>query len=108
MTILRCRIPSVECSEHGVKSVDVPWAEKQSRFTLLFERLAIDVLLECQNQTKAKELLRLSWDEVHKIQEKAVERGLARRSEEGNRYIGVDKKSFVKGHQCATVVSDVE
>ncbi len=114
-TMLHCRIPRVECSEHGVKSIEVPWAEKQSRFTLLFERLAIDVLLACQNQTKAKELLRLSWDEVHKIQEKAVERGLARRSrssEEGirhrYRYIGVDEKSFVKGHQYATVVSDIE
>ena len=52
-------------------------AEKHSRFTALFERLSIDVLLGCQNQSKAKELLKLSWDEVHLIQEKAVQRGLS-------------------------------
>lgn len=107
-TLLHCRIPRVECCEHGVKSIEVSWSEKQSRFTALFERLAIEVLLACQNQTKAKELLRLSWDEVHKIQEKAVERGLARREEEKIKYLGVDEKSFLKGHQYATVVCDIE
>lgn len=107
-TILHCRIPRVNCPEHGAKSIDVPWAEKNSRFTALFERLSIDVLLGCQNQTKAKELLRLSWDEVHLIQEKAVQRGLQRRSMEGLHYIGVDEKSFLKGHRYATVLSDID
>lgn len=50
-TILHCRIPRVECKEHGAKSIEVPWSEKQSRFTMLFERLAIDVLLACQSLT---------------------------------------------------------
>lgn len=70
------RIPNIKCPEHGVKSIDVPWSEKNSRFTALFECLAIDVLLGCQNQTRAKGLLKLSWDEVHLIQEKAIQRGL--------------------------------
>ena len=107
-TILHCRIPRVRCSEHGVRSIDVPWAEDRSQFTALFERLAIDILLACQNQTKAKELIGLSWDEMHKIQERAVERGLARRPEVGLKHIGVDEKSFLKGHKYATVVSDLE
>jgi transposase len=107
-TILYCRIPRVECTEHGVKSIEVPWAEKNSRFTALFERLAIDVLLGCQNQTKAMELLKLSWDEVHNMQEKAVQRGLGRRAEREFKYIGIDEKSFLKGHRYATVVSDLK
>jgi transposase len=107
-TILHCRIPRINCSDHGVKSITVPWSEKNSRFTALFERLAIDVLLGCQNQTKAKELLRLSWDEVHLIMEKAVGRGLQRRSEGGITHIGVDEKSFLKGHRYATIMSDLD
>lgn len=107
-TLLHCQIPRVKCADHGVKSVEVPWAERNSRFTALFERLAIEILLGCQNQTKAKGLLRLSWDEVHHIQEKAVERGLSRRSLEEVKYIGVDEKSFLKGHQYVTVMSDLE
>ena len=107
-TILHCRIPRVSCSEHGTKSIDFPWAEKNSRFTALFERLSIDVLLGCQNQSKAKELLKLSWDEVHLIQEKAVQRGLGRRVGGELKHIGVDEKSFLKGHQYATVLSDLD
>jgi len=96
------------CPEHGIKSMEVGWAEKHSRFTALFERLAIDVLLGCQNQSKGKGLLKLSWDEVHLIQEKAVQRGLRRRVLSGLKHIGVDEKSFLKGHQYATVLSDLD
>jgi transposase len=36
-THLHAHIPRVECDEHGVAQVTVPWAEPRSRFTLLFE-----------------------------------------------------------------------
>lgn len=107
-TILHCRVPRIDCAEHGIKTMKTPWAELYSRFTLLFERLAINVLSCCSDQTKARRLLRLSWDETHRIQERAVERGLARRKDEAIEYIGVDEKSFLRGHKYATVVSDLE
>lgn len=107
-TILTTRIPRVKCSDHGVKSIEVPWAENQSRFTLLFERLAINVLLAANNQTKAQELLDLSWDEIHAVQKRAVERGLMRREELNTKYIGIDEKSFLKGHNYVTAIYDVE
>lgn len=44
---LDARPPRVECAEHGVRQVRLPWAEPMSRFTTLFERLAVDVLKEC-------------------------------------------------------------
>lgn len=107
-TLLHCRVPRVKCKEHGVKSADVPWAGKHSRFTAMFERLAIEMLLACQNQTKAMQVLRLSWDETHRIQERAVKRGLKRRSTKAVEYLGVDEKSFLRRHQYATVVSDIK
>ena len=42
-TLLHARVPRVKCPTHGVRQVVVSWAE---RFTLLFERFAIDVLKE--------------------------------------------------------------
>ena len=42
-TILTADVPRVECQEHGVKQIDVPWAAAGSRFTLLFERLVVSV-----------------------------------------------------------------
>lgn len=106
-TILHSRIPRVECPTHGIKTISAPWAEERSRFTLLFERLAIDLLLGCQNQTKAGEILRLSWDEIHEIQGRAVMRGCSRRTEEPVPSLGIDEKSFLKGHQYVTIFTDI-
>ena len=41
----------------------MPWAEPNSRFTLLFETLAIRLLLEASNSAVAR-LLGISWDEA--------------------------------------------
>ena len=47
LTFLHAGAPRVACPEHGVRQVRVPWAEPHSRFTTLFEPLAIDVLGAC-------------------------------------------------------------
>ncbi len=44
-TQMRARVPRAACPEHGVKAMAVPWAAPQGRFTRLFERCAVDVLL---------------------------------------------------------------
>ena len=43
-TILHAEPPRSECREHGVKVIRLPWAEPSSRFTALFEALAIEWL----------------------------------------------------------------
>jgi len=53
-TIVHWRIARVKCAEHGTKAWRFPWAEKHSGLPTLFERLSIDVLLGCQNQSKAQ------------------------------------------------------
>jgi transposase len=105
-TLLICPVPRVKCKTHGVKSLKVPWADLKSRFTMLFERFAIEVLLSASSKTKAAELIGLSWDEVHHIQERAVKRGLTRRSLEDLKNVGIDEKSFLKGHSYASVLYD--
>ena len=45
-TQLHAAPPRVKCPEHGVHQVKLPWADERSRFTLMFERFAVDVLLE--------------------------------------------------------------
>ena len=106
-TIIHSKIPRIECPLHGTKSISVPWADVRSHFTLLFERFAIDVLLGCQNQTKAGEILKVSWDEAHEIQKRAVSRGLSRREDEPLSYVGIDEKSFLKGHSYTTLLVDM-
>lgn len=106
-TVLVAQVPRVECDEHGVKQVHVPWAEEGSRFTAMFEALAIDWMREA-SLSGVTRLLRLSWDEVAGIQQRAVERGLARRQRSVPRRMGVDETSFAKRHEYVTVISDQE
>ncbi len=78
-TRLHSRIPRVNCLEHGVKSMALPWASKRSRFTLLFELFSIRVLQASRSVEEARKLLGLSWNAVETIKARAVERGLSRR-----------------------------
>jgi len=106
-TMLRARIPRVQCPEHGVRQASVPWAEPRSRFTRLFERFAIDVLLETDVAGAAK-ILGISWDEAHHLMQRAVARGRARKPRGLARRIGIDEKAIAKGHRYLTIVSDID
>lgn len=106
-TIIKSRVPRSECPEHGVKTINISWAEPNSRFTLLFESLAINIMLAAKSLKEAAKLLRLSWDQVHHIQTRAVERGLVRRDLEEIKYVGIDEKSFLKGHKYASLMTDI-
>lgn len=106
-TIVIGSVPRVECPEHGVHQVAVAWAEDGSRFTAMFEALAIDWLLEASFAAVAR-LLRLSWDEVAGIQDRAVRRGLGRRDRTPPQRIGVDETSFAKRHEYVTTVNDLD
>jgi transposase len=105
-TILRAEPPRSKCPEHGVRVVKLAWAEPSSRFTALFEALAI-AWLKAASQKAVAGLLRLSWDEIHGIMERAVKRGLQRRQAEPVPQIGVDEKAFRKGHSYLTLVNDL-
>ncbi|GJM26952.1 MAG: ISL3 family transposase [Phycisphaerae bacterium] len=106
-TLLHARPPRVKCPEHGVRQVRLPWAEPHSRFTALFERLAIDVLRETSVQGACR-ILRISWDEAWHILERAVNRGLVRKEATVMRYVGIDEKSFRKRHRYASLVCDLD
>ena len=106
-TIIEADVPRGQCPSHGVRQIEVPWAEERSRFTALFEALAIDWLRET-SQTAVARRLRLTWSEVHGIMERAVARGLVRREQEVIRYLGIDETSFQKRHEYVTVVCDLE
>jgi len=105
-TVLCARVPRVRCRSHCVRTVRVPWVESQSRFTLLFERLAIAWLREATPAAVSRRL-GLSWDEARGIMERAVRRGLARRTPTVVPHLGVDEKSFLRRHQYVSVVADL-
>jgi transposase len=103
-TFVTASVPRVKCETHGTQMVRVPWAEERSRFTTWFERLAIDVLKECSAKAGC-ELLRISWGEADGIKQRAVERGLRRRTEEQVKRLCIDEKAVGWGHTYVTIVS---
>jgi transposase len=107
-THLHAEIPRVQCPTHGVRQVRVPWAAPRSRFTLLMERLVIDLILQCSTVQGACAIARISWDEAWGIMQRAVARGQARKPARPVAYIGVDEKAFRKGYRFHTVVCDLD
>ena len=97
-TFLHARLPRVKCPKHGVVQVRAPWAEDEGRTTVAMDRHCIDVLLEC-NVSGAGRLTGLGWDALWQVLERAVARGRDRKPHRLPRYLGVDEKSFAKGHQ---------
>jgi len=106
-TILQARTPRCACEKCGVKTIDVPWAGKHSRFTLMFEAFAIRVLQACSSVKQAAALLRLDWDTVQGIMKRAVDRGLDRRETDQITHVGIDEKSFLRGQNYVSVMTDI-
>jgi transposase len=73
----------------------------------MFERLVIDVLHETDVLGAAR-ILRMTWDEVWHVMERAVGRGLKRKRRRRMPYIGVDEKAAAKGHKYLTLVCDLK
>lgn len=107
-TILEARTPRVRCSKCGVKTCEVPWAGKHSRFTLMFEAFAISVLNASHSISAAAKLLGLGWDAVQEIMDRAVQRGLKRREVSAVEHVGIDEKSFGRGQDYVSLMTDLD
>jgi len=107
LTYLHATTPRIDCPEHGIRQVRLPWADEGSRFTQMFEALAIDVL-RATNVKHAAGLLRISWHQAWHLMERAVYRGQAAKESAIPRKIGIDEKAIAKGHRYMTLVCDLE
>lgn len=107
MTWLHARVPRVSCLEHGIRRTQLPWALPDCRFSVAFERHAIDTLLEADVSGAAR-LLRISWREAWNLMERAVDRGQRAKKKRVIAYLGVDEKAIAKRHQYVTIVCDLQ
>ncbi len=107
-TYIHCRIPRIKTNEGKIESVQVPWAEEDTRHTYLFEDKTIKVIQATHNQTQSGAIMKLSQEKVNYIMHKAVERGMSRRNlhEDNILHLSIDEKSYGKGHKYVTVLSN--
>ncbi|MFC0141017.1 ISL3 family transposase [Erwinia mallotivora] len=107
-TLVEASVPRIMCPEHGCQTLTVPWAGPGSRYTLLFESFVIS-WLKISTTDAIRKQLKLSWNTVDNIMQRAVKRGLARRkTPQSARHLCVDEVAFKKGHQYVTVISDTQ
>lgn len=106
-TWLHLRVPRISCPKHGVQQVSHGLAEKNGTVTYEFESLILDLQHECSIQSTCR-LLDIDWHSSWLIQKRAVARGFFRKPVGLPARIGVDEKSFAKGHKYETLVYNIE
>jgi len=104
-TFLEVNVPRIRCKKDGVQQIQIPYAEKHSRFTSRFES-AIIIWLKDSPISVVAENFNLSWDEVDGIMQRAIRRGLSRRKPVKVSNIGIDETSYQKRHEYVTVILD--
>jgi transposase len=107
-TLLTAAIPRAKCPQCGIKTCRVPWAEPHGEFTLMFEAFAIRVLQAASSVEQARLLLDISWSCAQGIMDRAVARGLIERSLDEVTHVGLDEKSFRRGQDYVSVMTDID
>jgi transposase len=106
-TYIHVRLPRVNCPEHGVKQIDPQFGENGSEMTFAFESLVIRVAQECSIEATSR-LCGLGWEQCWNALDRAVKRGHRRKIHRIPKRIGVDEKSFARGHKYETLVYDLD
>ena len=106
-TIITSSVPRCRCNKCGIKTIDKPWTTGHTRFTLLFEAFAVEVLKQCSSISSACNLLRIHWHTANEIMQRAVARGMAHREDVAIPYVGIDEKSFGKGQSYIVALHDL-
>lgn len=101
------RVPRVDCPDHGIKRVLVPWARAGSRFTLLFEQAALLLVREMPVLAAAR-LIGITDKRLWRIVEHYVVRAVAGLDLSGVRAVGLDETASKRGHNYVTVFIDMD
>jgi transposase len=93
-TVMRNIVPRSDCTECGVKTCTVLWADLHGWFTLMFEACRVLVLQAASSVDQASKLKRVNWKELHRMIERAVEWGLAQRELDEVEHVGLMKRAL--------------
>ena len=100
-------VPRIRCQEHGVKLIEVPWARKGSKFTLLFEQAAMLLVREMPVLTTAN-ILEMTDKRLWRIVQHYVKSAMSTIDLSGLRAFSLDETKSRKGHRYVTVFIDLD
>lgn len=105
-TYINVRLPRSINNNSEINTIKLDWLDDRVSYTYLFECKVISILQSTKNQTKSAKELNVSYDIIHRIMERAVLRGLARRNLDDVKAISLDEKSFRGKRSYMTILSD--
>jgi len=106
-TFLRARQPRIDCPDHGVKTVDVPWARPGTGFTLLMEAFILVLVQNGMTAAQAARLVDEHDTRLWRVLRHYVDEARERQDLAQVTTIGVDETSRSKGHNYITVFMDL-
>jgi transposase len=104
---LRARVPRIQCAEHGIRVVEVPWARPGSGFTLLFEALVLALAKEMPVKAVGR-LVGENDTRIWRILQHYVDRARAAEDFSGVTQLGVDETASKRGHHYISLFVDLE
>jgi len=107
-TLLHARQPRVECPDHGVKTVNVPWARPGTGFTLLMEAFIMLLVQGGMTPSQAGRLIDEHDTRLWRVLQHYVDKARSEADFSRVRVIGVDETSRSKGHNYISVFMDME
>jgi transposase len=105
---LTARAPRIDCPECGVHIIEkLPWARRESGFTLLFEAL-IMLLAKSMPVSSIASYVGEHDTRIWRIIHHYVDRALLEADYSDVKHVGVDETSSKRGHEYVTVFVDVD
>ena len=104
---ITARVPRVDCPDHGVKRVTVPWARADSRFTLLFEQAALILAREMPVAAAAR-FMGITDKRLWRILQHYVACAVGELDLGSVRAVGLDETASKRGHNYVTVFIDMD
>ncbi len=104
---LHARVPRIKDTEGKVKTINVPWARKNSGFTLLYEGFAMLLIESEMPVKKAAKILNVRDMRVWRIFGYWIRKSFQADKQDDIRVIGIDETSTKKGHKYVTVAVDM-
>lgn len=105
--VLRYTPVRVKCPRCGVRTENIPWAEKWQRITTALLEAIARLSRELSWKATAQHF-GVNWKSVAAAITSTVARGLRRRQWKPLHAIGIDEVSRAKGHRYLTLVYDLE
>ena len=105
--LITARVPRVNCPEHGVHRVKVPWARPDSGFTLLFEQAVMLLAREMPVNTVAR-YVGVTDKRIWRVVTHYVFKAMGQLDLSGLCGVGLDETATKRGHHYVTIFVDMD